>query len=174
MSATRFALCGVVFLLQLTPALVLAAEVGSFVPEFSLPSLHDPHETVDIASNRGKLLYVDFWSAWCKPCREKMTRLDQLRSTHETLEVVGINVDALVSDAYQFVARHPVSYPIGLDISGEAARDFGVETLPVGFLIDQQGIVRAVTKSGNDEEIEKLTYLVETLSFSMSSAETAR
>ena len=176
MSATRYALCGVLVLLQMAPALALAAEAGFAVPNFSLPSLHNPHETLDLssvrASERGKLVYVDFWSAWCKPCREKMPRLDELRASHDSLEVIGINVDQLVSDAYQFLARYPVSYPIALDLGGETARSFGVETLPIGFLIDQQGVVRAVTRSGSDEEIQQLTILIDSLASSMSQAET--
>lgn len=154
--------------------MVHAAEVGQFVPDFSLPSLSDPTETVDLAANAGKLLYVDFWSAWCAPCREKMSTLDDLRSMHDSFEVIGINVDRLVSDAYRFLAVNPVSYPIALDPEGAAARNFGVETLPVGFLIDQQGIVRAITKSGNDKELQKLTHLVQALTASAGSAETAR
>lgn len=152
---------------------MLAAEVGDLVPDFSLPSLSNPTESVDLASRKGRLLYVDFWSAWCKPCRDKMSRLDDLSATHDWLEVIGINVDRLVSDAYQFAAANPVSYPLALDLEGRAARDFGVETLPVGFLIDQQGVVRAVTKSGNDEELQKLTHLVRALTASAGSAETA-
>lgn len=167
-------MCGVVFLLQLAPVSVLAAELGESVPNLSLPSLFDPTEAVDLHSSAGKLLYVDFWSAWCKPCREKMSRLDQLKSTHGSLDVVGVNVDQLVSDAIRYVAANPVSYPIALDLDGTAAQNFGVETLPVGFLIDQQGIVRAITKSGNDKEIQKLTHLVESLTASTGSAETAR
>ena len=174
MSATRYALCGVLVLLQMAPA--LAAEAGFAVPNFSLPSLYNPHETVDLssirASEQGKLVYVDFWSAWCKPCREKMPRLDELRSSHQSLEVIGINVDSLVSDAYQFLARYPVAYPIALDLDGDTARSFGVETLPIGFLIDAEGVVQAVTRSGSSEEIQKLTSLIDSLARSMSSAET--
>jgi len=178
MSATRFALCGVVFLLQLAPVTSLAAEVGSFVPEFSLPSLHDPGENVVLStirsSNRGKLIYVDFWSAWCKPCRDKMPQLDELRADYDSLEVIGVNVDPLVTDAIRFLSEYPVEYPIALDMTGETARSFGVETLPVGFLIDQQGVVRSITKSADNNEIQKLTFLIESLSFPMGPAESAR
>lgn len=178
MSASRCALCGVVFLLQLTPVMAVAAEVGSSVPAFDLPSLSNLNESVTSATVGPKLLYVDFWSAWCGPCRDKMPKLNALYLAHEQLEVIGINVDRSVIDAYQFVQRYPVSYPIGLDPGSETARSFGVTTLPAGFLIDQQGIIRAATGPGAgediDRELERLTHLIETLAFSMPSAETSR
>ncbi|MFV2091324.1 MAG: TlpA family protein disulfide reductase, partial [Pseudomonadales bacterium] len=118
MSATRVALCNIVFFLLLTPALSLAAEVGARAPEFSLPNLRNPQQTVDLASNRGKLLYVDFWSAWCQPCRDKMPRLDALGKAFDALEIVGVNVDPFVGDAYLYLSQSPVEYPIALDTSG--------------------------------------------------------
>ena len=175
MSATRKALCSVVYcLLQLTPLVSMAAEVGSIAPDFSLPSLENPQQTVDLSSNRGNLLYLDFWSAWCEPCREKMPRLDALRDSNDSLEVIGVNVDLLVSDAYSYLSSSPVAYPIAMDPGGNAARDFGVKTLPVGYLIDQQGVIQAVTRSGTEEEFQQLTFLIESLSHPVNSAEKSK
>jgi cytochrome c biogenesis protein CcmG/thiol:disulfide interchange protein DsbE len=174
MSAARVALYSIVLFLLPIPASSLAAEVGTIAPDFSLPSLGNLQQTVDLASNRGKLLYLDFWSAWCEPCREKMPKLEALETAVEALEVIGINVDPIVSDAYHYLSQSPVDYPIALDTGGNVAQRFGVDTLPIGFLIDQQGVIRGVTTSGSEQEFQKLTSLIEQLSLSMSPVESVR
>jgi cytochrome c biogenesis protein CcmG/thiol:disulfide interchange protein DsbE len=173
MSAMHRALCRVIVLLQLAPAFALAAEAGAPAPDFSLPLLQDPARSVAHPSADGVVRYVDFWSAWCAPCRDKMHHLDAIQQQFENLEVIGINVDASVGDAYVFLAANPVDYTVAYDPEGATAARFGVEMLPAGFLIDGGGIVRAVTRGGTDNEINKLTLQLETLMRPAESRESA-
>ena len=44
--------------------------VGMAAPDFELPNLGD--DTVRLSDFRGKVVFLNFWATWCKPCREEM------------------------------------------------------------------------------------------------------
>src|SRR2546430_16033183 len=44
--------------------------VGKIAPEFELPDLVD--KGVRLSDFRGKVVFLNFWATWCKPCREEM------------------------------------------------------------------------------------------------------
>lgn len=119
--------------------------IGEPAPALTLPSLRTGRMPVELADYRGKIVYLDFWSSWCAPCRRAMPQLDALRQEfpREDFEVVGVNVDPLADDGRRFLDRHPVSYPIAADAGGRAAERFGVSVLPAMFLIDRRGVIRA-------------------------------
>lgn len=123
----------------------VTAVVGHQAPEFSLPSLHAGHGSVDLSQYHGKVVYLDFWSAWCAPCRRTMPVLDALRREfpRTDFEVIGVNVDPEAADGRRFLDQTAVSYPVVADPAGRVAGRFGVTVLPAGVLIDRQGVVRS-------------------------------
>jgi len=122
----------------------VTAVVGEAVPDLSLPALAADAETISLADYRGRVVYLDFWSSWCAPCRRTMPHLDALRRDHprEDFEVIGVNVDPRAADARRFLDRTPVSYPLVRDPSGRVAEAFGVEVLPALVVIDRSGVMR--------------------------------
>ncbi len=118
--------------------------VGQPAPEVSFTSLHAPQDSLHLADYRGRVVYLDFWSAWCAPCRRSMPDLDALRRAYarDEFEVVGVNVDAVAADARRFLRQVPVSYPVVADSGGVIAGRFGVEVLPALVVIDAAGVVR--------------------------------
>lgn len=143
-------------------ALAVGAEVGRPAPDFFLPSVHPNHEPVALSSYRGRVVYLDFWSAWCVPCRRVMPELDALRRAHprHEFEVIAVNVDAVIADARQFLEQVPVSYPVVVDAAGATARLFGVAALPTSFLIDRAGRVRLVSRPDGPEDVRALRSLL--------------
>jgi thiol-disulfide isomerase/thioredoxin len=95
----------------------------------------------DLAHYRGKVLVVDFWASWCKPCRQSIPWLNEMRSRYagSGLIVVGINVDAQRPDADRFLRVTPIDFEIVFDPKGELARRFNVEGMPSTFVFDRNG-----------------------------------
>ena len=131
-----------------------AVLIGRPAPAFSLPSLDPANDSVQLRDHRGKVVYLDFWSSWCAPCRRAMPYLDELRSrfSREDFEVVGINVDPSIEDARRFLEQVPVSYPVASDPEGRIADRFGIAALPALVVIDRSGTVRATLRGGAVEE----------------------
>jgi thiol-disulfide isomerase/thioredoxin len=142
---------GLLLALFLAPVDVPAVEVGQVAPELTIPSLDPPH-VISLSDYRGRVVYLDFWSSWCAPCRRTMPELSALRDRlpRDDFEVVAVNVDPANDDARRFLAQVPVSYPVGLDATARSATAFGVATLPAAFLIDREGIVQHVYRGDAD------------------------
>ena len=125
-------------------------EVGEAAPAFSLPALRAAESgAVSLAEHRGKVVLVDFWSAWCAPCRETMPKLTALRERfpRDAFEVIGVNVDPDTDAASRVLARFDVSYPNASDPAADSATMYGVEALPASFLVDGDGVVRHAARA---------------------------
>lgn len=84
---------------------------GQQVPPFTLPDSAGTPQP--LAQWRGRLLVLNYWASWCPPCVEEMPMLDRYARTHAErgIAVVGIAEDDPQAVA-EFLAEHPVAYPI--------------------------------------------------------------
>ena len=91
--------------------------------------------------------------------------LGQARATYQStvccrpaskFQVVAINIDEEPKKALRFLAKQPVGYPSASDPSGSLPEEFGLETMPTSYLIDQKGVIRMVHKGYRAGDIEKI------------------
>ena len=114
---------------------------------------------VSLADYRGKIVLLDFWATWCKPCVAGMPGLDKLaaRWKDKDIVVLGISIDQEPKKVAPFLKKKPVSYPIVLDNPKTPSyATFKVKVLPSMFLIDKDGnIVAQWRGETKPAEIEK-------------------
>ena len=93
---TRIMRAALAVLFCAVPSLALAVKPGDRAPEIDLPTLAG--KRVKLSSLRGSVVVVDFWASWCKPCRQSIPWLNDLRTRYagQGLVIVGVNVDAKV------------------------------------------------------------------------------
>lgn len=108
-----------------------------------------------LADYRGKVVVLNMWASWCKPCRDESPMLQRW---HERIAQEGrgtvLGVDALdaSSDARDFAREYGLTYPMLRDPDGESIQgDWGVVGYPETFVIDQRGRVRAIRRGPVDE-----------------------
>ena len=95
----------------------------------------------DLTRHQGKVVIVDFWASWCKPCRESIPWLNAMRARYGEagLEVIGINVDAERGDADRFLREVPIEFEVIFDPHGELAKEFKVRGMPSSYVFDRTG-----------------------------------
>lgn len=95
----------------------------------------------DLTRHHGKVLIVDFWASWCKPCRQSIPWLNAMRTRYGEagLEVIGINVDAERGDADRFLREVPIEFEVVFDPHGELAKEFKVRGMPSSYVFDRTG-----------------------------------
>jgi thiol-disulfide isomerase/thioredoxin len=118
----------------------------------------DGQGQLSLAALKGKVVYLDFWASWCKPCALSLPALDAFRREFPAKDfaVLAINVDSDPALARSFLSRRPVGYPSLFDPKGELPVRFGVETMPTSFLIDRDGVIRRVHKGFRKEDVPQL------------------
>ena len=133
------------------------------------PAIQTRFALLDLSEYHGKVVYLDFWHSSCGPCRDSMPLLDQLNSelassrvrlnifeTRAEIEIIAVNTDSFVRDALDFLDHFPVSYPVVGDPASIAARNYGVEALPMGFFIGKDGLVRGIHRGFVPGDISKI------------------
>ncbi|HOP17506.1 MAG: DsbE family thiol:disulfide interchange protein [Chromatiaceae bacterium] len=116
--------------------------IGRSAPEFSLPDLLDPTQTVRPSDMAGKVWLLNVWGTWCPECWKEHEYLVYL-ARREGVPIVGINWRDDAADAKAMIERLGNPFlKIAFDPSSNAAIDWGVYGAPETFLIDAGGVVR--------------------------------
>jgi cytochrome oxidase Cu insertion factor (SCO1/SenC/PrrC family) len=120
---------------------VPAPQIGHPAPSFTLATL--AMQELPLSSLRGKVVLLNFWATWCKPCKSELPLLSswyrKLRAHGFT--VVGVDQAEGISDVAAFVQRLHVPYPIALDSDGTVANRYNVSGTPTTLLLDRRGVV---------------------------------
>jgi thiol-disulfide isomerase/thioredoxin len=116
--------------------------IGEPAPPLVLPLVGG--DTIDLASLRGKPVWVNFMATWCAPCRDELPRMAGFAARYEDTGLVLLAVDVREDEAavQTFFQDLNIFFPVGLDKDGEAQAEWGAVALPVHFWVDADGIVR--------------------------------
>jgi len=148
--ASVLAACGSQTRLQLpgddaTPA--VSAEtpaVGQLAPDFTLRSTSG--DTISLSDLRGHVVLVNFWATWCAPCKQELPAIDKVarRYAQQGFVVLGVDDRDQDDEAIAFARQITVSFPLLLDSRGATASRYHLVGVPTSFLIDRNGVIRAV------------------------------
>jgi peroxiredoxin len=151
----------VVFLILLTTTLKAQVKVGQTAPEISLPDSKD--SIINLSSLKGKVVLIDFWASWCRPCRAAIPSVVKLYDKYRSkgLEVYGISIDEKKNAWLKAVKQDNISYLQVNDKAGWYAKVtlvYGVNEIPATFLLDKKGEIAAINLEGQllDDKINEL------------------
>ena len=126
-----------------------SAEDTPYRADFTLVDLEgQPHAMADYD---GKVVVLNFWASWCKPCREEVPMLIDAQREYgdRGLQILGIAVDTAEA-AGEFAKRYDINYPVLADATeGERIQDRYTATdapagvLPFTAIVDRDGHVVA-------------------------------
>ena len=131
--------------------------VGMQAEDFRLTDLTGKEQS--LSQYRGKIVLLNFWATWCKPCT---TEMPAMQTTYDKLRDKGfvvLAVNELEDDAKvrEHIKQHGHTFPVLMDRDNKVANQFGVFGLPVSVFIDQEGRVQEYIKGGllTEQKIEE-------------------
>lgn len=129
---------------------------GMPAPDFTL---YDPMDNpVQLSDLKGKVIYLDFWASWCRPCIEKINALQQFASKFDSDQVVFLHISldrskdqwkAMLQDQ-AFSGTHLFFDPK----TSKVTQDYDVVSVPKYFLITKQGNFAYAPASFNANDLE--------------------
>ena len=124
--------------------------VGRRAPEFVRSDLTG--HKLDLAQLHGKVVLLNFWATWCAPCQIEMPMFSrwQMQYGPQQLAVVGISMDDDSEPVRRMIHAQNIDYPVAMGNAALGERYGGVLGLPLTFLIDRNGIVRAKFQGETD------------------------
>ena len=119
--------------------------VGMVAPDFDLPTL-DENKKLKLSDYRGKVVFLNFWATWCKPCKEEMPSMQVLYKHFEKdgLVILAVSIDRVTTkkDIPPFVSALGLTFPVLVDSWGQTDKRYKLMGVPETYIIDQQGILR--------------------------------
>lgn len=123
------------------PMTAMAAHAGDVAPEIQVESIKGG--ALNLASFKGKVVYLDFWASWCGPCKQSFPWMNDMQTKYgaKGLQVLAINLDAKKADAEKFLTEMPAKFQVAFDPKSASPRAYGIKGMPTAVLIGTDGKV---------------------------------
>lgn len=121
-------------------ALALSFLLPALPAEAATESISTTRLLDSIAEARGKVVLVNFFAAFCPPCRKEIPGLIRIREEYpeEELLIIGVAVDRDLRQMEDFIARSGFNYPVFYG-GEEVAYAFRVDAIPHNVLYSKEG-----------------------------------
>ena len=128
------------------------AELNKEVPDFKLV-FYEGYEyngtaEMNLSDLRGKVVMVNIWASWCKPCEQEAPELEQAWQFYKDggdVVLLGVDYVDTPKGANQYLAKFSITFPNAPDLESSISailnRNMGV---PETYFIDREGILRYI------------------------------
>lgn len=127
---------------------ILNAGVAVNAPAPEITMLTPEGDSFSLSSLRGNYVLIDFWAAWCRPCRMENPNVVRVYNQYKdkNFEILGVSLDrtreawikAIDADGLEWKHVSDLKY-----FNNQAAQDYGVSAIPATYLIGPDGKVIA-------------------------------
>ena len=136
---------------------------GQRAPNFSLTTFDG--DEISLTSLRGKVVVLNFWASWCKPCEQEAADLEAAwRYYQPGGQVVFIGVDYIDTkpEALAYLEKFDITYPNGPDLRTQISQAYRITGVPETYFIDQNGLVNN-KKIGPFTRFEDITRIIDAM-----------
>jgi cytochrome c biogenesis protein CcmG/thiol:disulfide interchange protein DsbE len=120
-------------------------KVGEKAPDFTLTSFDG--QIYHLADLKGKVVLVNIWASWCKPCEQEAADLETAWRTYQPGgEVLFLGVAWTDTDkkSLEYLRKFDITYPNGPDLGTRIYQAYRATGVPETYIIDRNGILAYV------------------------------
>lgn len=136
--------------------------IGQPLANFEIKAYRN-QQTINPSTLKGKVVLVDFWATWCRPCLAELPRLQNVyKQYHQRgFEILGISLDKDKDALDKMLEARNIDWPQFFDGNGwknKLAVQLDVHRIPFCVLVDAEGTVRYINIRGPaiDRLVKKL------------------
>ena len=132
-------------------------EVGEIAPDFTAPSINGDDVSLSEEVSNNNVTLLDFWAAWCRPCRVENPNLVKLYKAYNQngFDIIGVSLDRTKEQWEQAVEDDNLLWTQVSNLNfwnDPIARRYSIRAIPQSFLINKEGVVIGKNLRGNDLE----------------------
>jgi len=135
--------------------------VGQQIPPFTVTTLDGT--TLNIAELKGKVILVNFWATWCKPCLYEMPLLEkEIWQEYRSPEFVMVAIarEQSEEEIASFRKEHGFSFPMAADPRKDIYNLFASEGIPRTYLASPAGKILFQSAGFSSEDFKRLKNMV--------------
>ena len=107
---------------------------------------------MNLSDLRDKPVFINFWATWCPPCVKELPHIQaKYEEYKDKINFVAISLDSEQDAPAQFIPAKGYTFPVGYGNEREISRAYNVEAIPMSFIIDTNGVVKAKIVGSMDE-----------------------
>jgi cytochrome c biogenesis protein CcmG/thiol:disulfide interchange protein DsbE len=118
--------------------------VGETAPNFTLTTFEG--EQISLEDLKGKVVVLNFWASWCKPCEEEAAELEtawRIYQPRDDVVFLGVDYVDTETEAMVYLEKFDVTYPNGPDLRTQISQAFRIRGVPETYIIDRDGKLAA-------------------------------
>lgn len=126
-------------------------QVGDKAPDFTLTTFsnfeYNGASKVKLSDLKGKIVVINFWASWCKPCEQEAADLEATwRAYQPEGDVVFLGVDYVDTEpeARGYLEKFNITYPNGADLGTRISQSFRIKGVPETYFIDRNGLIQYI------------------------------
>jgi thiol-disulfide isomerase/thioredoxin len=152
----------ITFFFSVLPAFSQSLEAGSVAPDFSLLLQENgkaTDKTVNLASYKGKVLFLHFWATWCPPCKKELPHMEALakklaaQGDNAKMKFLAVCISDSQKALTSFMQKNGYTFPSALDEPGKVAMAYGIQGVPTSILISPDGKILKIQVGMMSEKI---------------------
>ncbi len=124
---------------------------GDKIPDFTLKLYqgyeYDGKSEIKLSELQGKVVVINFWASWCKPCEQEAAELEQAWEKYKPGgQVVFLGVDYVDTEpeARIYLQKFGIAYANGPDLATKVSQLFRIQGVPETYFIDRNGVLQYV------------------------------
>ena len=146
--------------------------IGKKAPQFSFKNLNG--HKVDFEKLKNKVILLDFWATWCRPCINNLPKLKKLNEnfTSKDFVLLGISLDGgetnekKTQQMKDFVAKlnllwHTSFENLGMD--SKIGNLYNVVDIPLYIIVDKKGVIQLIVRGSDSQKLKRIQNKIQDL-----------